>query len=375
MGHKAIKTYYDDLQVARSAAPEVITAAYRSLSLKYHPDRNLGDARSEQLMKAINEAYGALSDPVKRKAHDDWIAAQEAKADYTSNAGGKERDKPRSADPKSRRKHPTTSDRKNSWSPKAATRDIMQFKYPILANLRKFGALYVVIALLFVFWAANAVDTDTTQSDDYAAAQREKSFPDTKASVGAGVNPLLDAMNAAHPPKDSNGNEAEGESEHSGPWVKYQNENGNFQISGSETQATTSSAPNGSKWPTHAGYVKGYERLNTQGLSRVVIDNSRNSSDAFVKLVDVSQGNPRAVRSIFVPAYESYTINSISPGQYDIRYRDLEDGGLSRSESFTLFESKENNSTRYKNITITLYKVAHGNMETYAISENEFSSL
>lgn len=369
----AVKTYYDDLQVARSAAPEVIAAAYRSLSLKYHPDRNMGDARSEQIMKAINEAYAVLSDPVKRKAHDDWIVAQEAKAANHSSArnnGGGGRG---NAGSNSRGAHSAKSAGNRSWTPQAATRDML-FRYPIPESLRKFGFLFVAIALFLIFLIANLFDAETTH--DYAAVQREElARKKEEASAGAKTNQLLDAWNAAHPQGEAEGNEAKDSSESPGPWEKYQTDSSNSQSSSYEGQATLTTAPNGSKWPDHAGYVQGYDRLNTQGRSRVTIDNSRNSGNAFVKLVDVSQGRPRAVRAVFVPAYNSYTINAISPGLYDIRYKDLEDGGLSRSESFSLSEFKDGNSIRYSDTTITLYKVIHGNMKTFNINEEEFSDL
>ena len=51
---------YRVLQVDPSAEPEVIEAAYRRLALKYHPDRNRGDAQAEEQMKRINEAFRVL---------------------------------------------------------------------------------------------------------------------------------------------------------------------------------------------------------------------------------------------------------------------------------------------------------------------------
>ena len=68
-----IHTHYDNLKVVRSAPPEVIRAAYKALSQKYHPDRNPGDQRCVETMKLINSAYAVLSDSVKRKEHDEWI--------------------------------------------------------------------------------------------------------------------------------------------------------------------------------------------------------------------------------------------------------------------------------------------------------------
>jgi curved DNA-binding protein CbpA len=74
-----IHTHYDNLKVARNAPPEVIRAAYKTLSQRFHPDRNPGDAAATRTFQIIHTAYEVLSDPVKRKEHDDWIERQEAK--------------------------------------------------------------------------------------------------------------------------------------------------------------------------------------------------------------------------------------------------------------------------------------------------------
>jgi curved DNA-binding protein CbpA len=74
-----IHTHYDNLKVARDAPPEVIRAAYKTLSQKFHPDRNPDKPTATRTFQLINLAYEVLSDPVRRKAHDDWIAAEEAK--------------------------------------------------------------------------------------------------------------------------------------------------------------------------------------------------------------------------------------------------------------------------------------------------------
>jgi len=63
------RDYYDILGVGRSASPEVIKAAYRTLAKKYHPDINK-DKSSEEKFKEANEAYEVLSDPQKRQLYD-----------------------------------------------------------------------------------------------------------------------------------------------------------------------------------------------------------------------------------------------------------------------------------------------------------------
>ena len=75
-----MRTHYDNLQVARNASPGVIKNAYRALVQQWHPDKHPDDPEeSSRKLKIINEAYEILSDPVRRKEHDKWIAEQEIK--------------------------------------------------------------------------------------------------------------------------------------------------------------------------------------------------------------------------------------------------------------------------------------------------------
>ena len=62
--------YYQTLGVGRDASTEQIKRAYRQLALKFHPDRNPGDAQAEERFKQAAEAYEVLSDPEKRAAYD-----------------------------------------------------------------------------------------------------------------------------------------------------------------------------------------------------------------------------------------------------------------------------------------------------------------
>ena len=63
------KDYYAILQVHPRAEPEVIEAAYRRLSRKYHPDVG-GQADAGQRMRELNEAFEVLGDPARRSAYD-----------------------------------------------------------------------------------------------------------------------------------------------------------------------------------------------------------------------------------------------------------------------------------------------------------------
>ena len=62
--------HYNVLGVAHWADQDALKKAYRSLALRYHPDRNFGDAASAEKFKHIANAYAALSDPQKRAEYD-----------------------------------------------------------------------------------------------------------------------------------------------------------------------------------------------------------------------------------------------------------------------------------------------------------------
>jgi len=64
------KNYYEILGVDKKATPDEIKSAYRKLAMKYHPDRNQGNAEAAEKFKEINEANETLSDSQKRAAYD-----------------------------------------------------------------------------------------------------------------------------------------------------------------------------------------------------------------------------------------------------------------------------------------------------------------
>src|SRR5512139_121294 len=61
-------SYFKVLQIDPDAEPEVVKAAYRALSRKYHPD---GTHPSAERMKQLNNAYAVLSTPESRAAYMD----------------------------------------------------------------------------------------------------------------------------------------------------------------------------------------------------------------------------------------------------------------------------------------------------------------
>lgn len=76
-----LKNYYEILEIAKNASPEIIDKAHKILVKKYHPDlQNTPEdkLKSEAKIKEINEAYDVLSNNEKRAEYDAMLANQEA---------------------------------------------------------------------------------------------------------------------------------------------------------------------------------------------------------------------------------------------------------------------------------------------------------
>jgi molecular chaperone DnaJ len=68
----AKRDYYEVLGVEKGASEQEIKKAYRRLAMKYHPDRNEGDAASEERFKEASEAAEILLDSEKRSTYDQF---------------------------------------------------------------------------------------------------------------------------------------------------------------------------------------------------------------------------------------------------------------------------------------------------------------
>lgn len=68
----AKRDYYEILEVTKTATSEEIKKAYRKQAIKFHPDKNPGNAEAEEKFKEAAEAYEILSDDNKRARYDQY---------------------------------------------------------------------------------------------------------------------------------------------------------------------------------------------------------------------------------------------------------------------------------------------------------------
>ncbi len=66
------RDYYEVLGLSKNASEADIKKAYRQMAIKFHPDKNPGDAKAEENFKEAAEAYEMLSDPNKKARYDQY---------------------------------------------------------------------------------------------------------------------------------------------------------------------------------------------------------------------------------------------------------------------------------------------------------------
>lgn len=357
-----IHSHYENLKVTRDAPPEVIRAAYRTLSQKYHPDRNPGNHDSARVMALLNVAFEILSDPSKRREHDRWIAESEkvsykwtqtektttarspaySTSEHAVKSGatrpsnpfqGSSADFVRKMQQESEAKERDSQNQTNTHAagrktlPELSTAELFAVTFNHFYN---YWFLYLVGLVVISSIATNALRPVTTSANQ----QPRLSVPKT---ASAAPIPRTPAAQIAKP-----------------------------------IYVRPALAPTGEPWPTIADYIDGLPLTRTDGLSVVTVDNTQNNTDVFVKLKFLDVSPPQTVRYFFIPAMDKFTLGLVDSGRYDIRYKILETGRAYRSDPFTLEELPINGGRRFTNLTMTLYKVRNGNMQTVEIAEDEF---
>jgi len=304
-----IHTHYDNLKVSRMAPQEVIRAAYKALSQKYHPDKNPGDEKAARIMAILNSAYDTLSDTQRRREHDEWIAAEEWEIEWlesTRNEDGRGGDKQRH-----------DADR---WNPEP-----VDDPQPLPAPLRKWRWWTALAGCLVVGWIGGTMASESAlleaalggkvSSGAKAEAQRAaKAEPrERERDDWAAQKPFYPEADTSPAPK--------------GAPVKVLALS-QIVLPGvtpdCDHDSQTQVAPNGEPWPANSGYLEGFTIGNRGDDIQLMLDNANNASAVFIKVYDVER---RAnVRYAYVQAHDKLMVDKLSNGKYEIRYQNLDPG-------------------------------------------------
>ena len=309
-----IHTHYDNLKVSRMAPQEVIRAAYKALSQKYHPDKNPGDEKAARIMAIVNSAYGTLSDPLRRKEHDEWIAAEEWEVDWVEST--------RHEDGRSDRGRHAP----DHWPPDTSDEPAPPRKWVVRT---KWGG--ALLACLSVGWLAGAVMTEPNWLEK---AWGGKGGPGLAQARAATVPRAAEAKSdASSEPRDAWAASDQAEHADHPPRVRVvamsqvvlpsgAGDCDNNNDSGSQPQ--TLLAPNGEPWPRQSGYIEGFSVGNRGDDMQLMLDNANNASAVFIKVYDVDR---RAnVRYAYVQAHDKLMVDQLANGKYEIRYQNLDSG-------------------------------------------------
>jgi molecular chaperone DnaJ len=66
------RDYYEVLGIEKNSSADEIKKAYRKQAIRFHPDKNPGDASAEEKFKEAAEAYEVLSNPEKKARYDQY---------------------------------------------------------------------------------------------------------------------------------------------------------------------------------------------------------------------------------------------------------------------------------------------------------------
>ena len=313
-----IHTHYDNLKVSRMAPQEVIRAAYKALSQKYHPDKNPGDEKAARIMAILNSAYETLSDPQRRKEHDEWITSEEWEIEWLEST--RHEDGPRG----DKHKHDS------NWHPEHVN------DAPVRRPRRRDWRIWAGLAACL---AAGWIGGATMVAEPQLLSTMLSSAWGSKGSINANA---ATADNVS--PQGMRDTRADARAEQRDAWASVRLSDSHVAKAtpikvvamsqvvlpsagaecDSETQTQTLVAPNGEPWPVRSGYMEGFPVGNRGDDMQLTLDNGSNASAVFIKVYDMDRRSN--VRYAYVQAHDKLLVDKLVNGKYEIRYQNLDAG-------------------------------------------------
>lgn len=338
---KKIHTHYDNLRISRNAPREVIRAAYKALSQKYHPDKSQRPD-ADTVMAIINRSYAVLSDDRQRRKHDAWIAAQEQP---TPSFQGRAQHHPaRMMAPPRVRAVMNSIGARMEWCISAAGL--------IPARISVFLAGLILLSLYFSF-SGGEEHALTPGSRVAASASHDRSGDNMEHTLAVIAE---DAAAGSARARLQQGREK----------IDARNQDSGV----AEIKRKWAVAPDGFPWPLGPRIYR-EDAARKTGLSTVTIDNSRNAHAVHVKL-GVEAESDSIAREFYIPRHRMITLEYLSAGVYYIKYRDLASGRVFRSADFRLKGEGLGGDAQYSNFEMALHTVNNGKARFMSLADSEF---
>lgn len=303
-----IHTHYDNLKVSRMAPGEVIRAAYKALSQKYHPDKNPGDEKAARIMAILNSAYGTLSDPVRRKEHDEWIAAEEWEIEWLESTRAEEGRERQRQDA-----HQWEPEEPEPPPPYKKSRDPNWW-----FSLGLCLALGCVAGILLM---SQTRLMPATLAGVLGVREAPRAEP---AVAGPAVerrsDPVLDSWAVSQPPVPDAAQQPAQVRAMSVTQLVIP-----ARLPDCETELHSLVAPNGEPWPAQSGYLDGFPVGNQGAEMQIRVDNTGNGSPVLVKVYDLDRRSN--VRHVYLLANDALLVDNLAAGKYEVRYQNIEVGG------------------------------------------------
>lgn len=301
-----IHTHYDNLKVSRKAPQEVIRAAYKALSQKYHPDKNPDDEKAARIMAILNSAYGTLADPVRRREHDEWIAAEEWEIEWLEST--------RAEEGRDLLRHDS-----GQWEPEEIVAPARPYRPLRDPRWWLAGGLCLALGCLAGIILASQMKVMPGALASALGSKVEARLAAAPVKAEPVGDPLLDgwAVSKAHLPDAPQP-----------PKVKAMAVTQLVipkRTPDCDMELHALVAPNGEQWPDASGYLSDFPIGNQGSEMQIVVDNSANTSPVLVKVYDLERRSN--VRHVYLLAHESIAIDKLAAGKYEVRYQEIDVGG------------------------------------------------
>lgn len=324
--------HYEILNVSNTASLEEIRASYRTLCKMFHPDLNPNMTDGILMIEELTNSYEVLKDADAREDYDLKYLVEM---------------------------------RRHSARQQAPVQTQVQQLAPLVEKMPDLPALPVVEEVVKVEKVIAKTEARNEAIENHirnlAQSKQAQTGSGLKAAAIAAVAVIgLTLMGLAIPAKTLS---------------KISIFNVDKIISQS-SYVRPATAPNGVAFPITSSYISGYELGKNDGQSSLMVNNSKNANDVYLKLISIEGNKQSTVRHVLIKGKTDFKIENLSTGKYEIQYLDLVAGLAGKSEEFAVEETKTDlGTTKTTSLSVNLQQATNGVLRVQNISIDEFNSL